>query len=400
MHSFVRQFGVIFLIAVLFCVGRAVMAEGSVESELYVAEVELVDSLSATRTQAFNLALGKVLIKLSGVRDILEAPETEKLLNQASRYVRTYSIEKAIAEQASAEQAPEEQSVPDIEPDQDIEAEPVPSMILRVEFDGPALERALVAAGLPVWSGSRVTTLVWLAVAEGRERFIIADGADSEILNGLQRAAMDRGLPIRIPLMDQADSQNVAYIDVRGGFLERLKLAAERYNTPVLLVGTLQAKGEDSWSAKWTVIRENVTSSWLDTDLPLSQVIQSGIDGLGDILVSRYAFVSAPGGQSSDYYLVIDNIMSLEHYAKLIETLQNLVFVGNVTPVRVQDTEVKIRLRMRGSIQELQRALSLQVNLKPGDTVLTRRADRAVPDQNYINSSEQNHSELYYSWNP
>ncbi len=383
LFAFFRGLRPVIPIAGLCCLIQPIFAEPQLASEIYAAKVELKDGSSNTRREAFKDALGKVLVKLSGTREILEAPEIEAVINSPTRYIRTYSEEK----------------MPDEELEEDLEEEVSYGVLLQVEFDGPALERALIAAGLPVWTGDRQPSLVWLAVEEGRRRYIVADESDAVILDELHNAANERGLPITLPLMDRQDRRLVEYVDIRGGFSDRLLQAAERYNSEILLVGALQLKGKDNWSVKWTVLRENTSSSWIDSKLTLQEAVRSGIDGLGDILALRYAF-SAPGGQKSDYFLLIDNVMTLEHYAEILAVLENLVFVEAVTPIHIEDTSVKYRLRMRGSIAELERALSLQANLLLVDSAAAEENSPVETAPMPMQLLVPEKTELHFIWQP
>jgi hypothetical protein len=383
---FSRMFGVLLLTVIIGGLGLPVLAAAPDAVDVYSADVGLADNSQATRQAAFRQALAMTLIKLSGTREILEASAAEKILDNAQRYVRAYNTGRA-AESAVNRPAPGSAN----------------TLMLHVDFDGSALERALIDAGLPVWSGVRPATLVWLAVEDSR-RYVLADNSNSPVLSLLQQAAMARGLPLIAPLMDQTDRKQVEYIDIQGEFTSRLQQAAERYNVPVLLIGSLRSTGNSRWNVKWTVMREDAdaSSSWTEADLPLEQALQSGVDGLADILSSRYAFVSSPGGQLSEYILSVDKVSTLQHYAQVLDLLQKLVFVESVTPVRIEGAQVNYQVRMRGSLQELRRALGLRKELEALETLpLITAIELNNPAQNEAaNQSRRDKIDLYFALNP
>lgn len=361
----------------LYFLNFSTAVNAAVDVQIDSAIVEMADNTAESRREAFKQALGKVLIKLSGTRDILDAPETQNIISSASRYVQAYNMEK-VRDSTDGQSGSEK------------------GLAMHVEFDGPALERILVTAGLPVWSGTRPAVLVWLAVEDNRNRYVLSESSASSVLPLLQVAADSRGVPLIIPVMDRTDRYRVEFIDVQAGFNERLTAAAERYNTDIMLIGNLKSVAGNSWSAKWTVLREHVSSSWTETGLSLAIALQSGVDGLADMLASRYAFVSAPGGKLSEYLVSVDNVTELEHYAKILSILRKLVFVESVTPVRIKETQVQYRLRIHGGIQELERTLSLSGSLVPLTSPVSSESyiqpgngDGVLPPQ-----------ELHFSWKP
>ncbi|MBN1378500.1 MAG: DUF2066 domain-containing protein [Gammaproteobacteria bacterium] len=372
------------LAVIVFSPNFFAVAAPSIGTDIYSADVELADGTSTARQDAFKQALAKVLIKLSGTREILEEPASGKIIEDAPRYVQSYRKNKA-----------SESTFPDLS------SNPAGNTILHVDFDGPALERALVAVGLPVWSGTRPSTLVWLAVEDSQRRYILAENSKSVVLPILQQAAAERGLPIIIPLMDQTDRQQVEYIDIRGGFGSRLQQATERYNVPIILVGALQSSGSSGWTVKWTVMCESISSSWVESNLPLAQVMRSGIDGLADILSSRYAFVSTPGGQLSEYVLAVDQVTTLQHYAIVLSILQKLVFVESVTSIRAKGSQVYYRVSMHGQLQELARALALAKQLQELDVVPRTDVVPTNPDHAETGGIPDRYkTDLYFTFNP
>lgn len=380
LYAVSRNFSLVAMVLLLSCLTESGAANASSPSDLYSAKVELTDNSSKARRVAFGQAMGKVLIKLSGSREILEAPQIVSIMNRAPRFVQSYNKEKLNLEPSGTE--------PSVGTEK-------PLVGLHVEFDGPALERALITAGLPVWSGMRPTTIVWLAVEEGRQRYILAEKSNAVLLSSIQQTAEERGLPVVIPLMDKTDRRQVEFIDVRGGFVERLEQASERYSTAIMLVGTLQSFGKNAWSVKWTVLGENMNSSWTESGLPLQQALQSGIHGLTDLLATHYAFIAAPDGQLSKYLLSINNVVTLESYAAILALLQDLVFVENVTPVQIMGSQVQYRLLMNASTRGLERALASSGKFKA--------LDRMSETPAIIDSGDplaQKPVELKFNWQP
>lgn len=329
----------------------SVVAHAVEVKNLFETEVAVEDQSTARRGDAFQAALGNVLIKLSGARDILTAPDVELIVQKAARYVRRYHYFDKPLDKTPGVVSPQESP----------EAK---QLYISVEFDGEALQRALREAGLPVWSANRPQVLVWLGVVQGRQRFIVSEDSGEQIGNLLMEAGRRRGVPLILPLMDLEDRRRVAFVDISAGFTDNLSQASERYNTGTVLIGHMNIGRGGDWVAEWTVLRDRVSASWRESDVDLRQAIDSGVDGLADILASRYAH-SSSGGELVEYIVAVENVTSLDDYAAALTYMDKLVFVEDVTPVSLKSGQVHYRVAMRGALRELERSLGLMPSLRP-----------------------------------
>lgn len=320
--------------------------------DLFVTEVAVEDQSAARRDEAFRAGLGNVLVKVSGARDILTAPAVEPIMRKAARYVQRYHYFEKPLDETGGDALPKES--PEA-------AQPY----LSVDFDGEALQRDLRDAGLPVWGANRPQVLVWLGADQGpRERFIVAEDSGEDVRDLLMAAAQRRGVPLILPLMDLEDRRHVAFVDISAGFTDNLSQASERYNARVVLVGYLNKGRDGNWTVEWTVLRDNVSSRWRETDVDLRQAVDSGVDGLADILASRYASTSS-GGELVNYTVAVEDVTSLDDYAAVLTYLEKLVFVEDVTPVNLKAGQVYYRVAMRGALRELEHSLALMPSLRP-----------------------------------
>ena len=361
------------LLAISF-LGIHIPAQAVEMQNLYQAEVAVADQSSGSRNDAFKTALAQVLVKVSGALDIVEAPAAEPILQKAARYVRQYRyIEKELDRESASEST-----------------DPThlqQQLFLSVEFTGDAIQKALRAASLPVWSGNRPSTLIWLAVKEPRNRFIVGDDTEASVKQAVLDAAGLRGVPLIFPIMDLEDSRRVAFADISGGFTDTLLSASERYNAQIVVAGYMEINRQGLWTAKWTVLRDNVSSSWMDIDVALQQASVSGMNGVADILAARYAFSADAGGQLVEYVVAVGQVLSIDDYATILNHLSGLVLTEDVTPVRVESSYVYFRVLMRGSLQELERALALMPELKrvesgsaPLPVIASQKQVQVVPE--------------------
>lgn len=361
-------------------------AQTRLVSDLYSAAVPVSDTGAGAgaRSEGFRRALEQVLVKLSGTREIGQAPEAAPILDRAPAYALRFSYREKRPDEVDRRRE---------------QAEPRPVAELHVEFDGAALEKAMLNAGLPVWSANRPATLLWLGVDTGRDRFVLAEDDDSAVRSTLMELAAARGVPLILPLMDLEDRRRVEFADIRGGFNENLVEAAGRYNVPVVMTGWLRKLSADRWSVEWSVHRDNTSSGWREWGAGLEEVLQAGVDGLADILAARYAVSAMPGGALRDVVLAVDGLETLDSYASVLKTLEAFVFVDQVTPVRVSRDRVDFRVRMRGQVQELERALTLSNKLRPRTSDQGGRPN-TVPSGPFSRDPEASgggDADLYYS---
>lgn len=324
------------------CLPMLLQAQTVVVPELYRAEVLVPDNSAESQNEAFRQGLIQVLVRLSGSRAIEHMPESEAILAKAPRYALGYSYNRV--------EASEEEEA---------------KLTIRIEFDGPALERVLHKAGLPVWAAKRPSVLVWLAVEQGRKRSILAEDSESQAVQHLQQGARERGIPLILPLMDLEDRRHVEFGDIRAGFFDTLSQAAQRYNTDMMLIGWLKKARSGDWVVTWTVQRGNTSSRWREDSLPLEEAVRSGVEGLADIMASRYAFSATPDSQLNEYVVAIGQLMSLEHYAAVLNMLQGMIFIEHVTPAYIAADQAAFKVLMRGPLAELEKSLMLSNRLLP-----------------------------------
>ncbi len=313
---------------------------------LYAAEVPLPDGSADRLPAAFDIALGKVLVKVTGRPDIAQDSAVLGQIGDSSRLVQQYRIGADNKVWAS--------------------------------FDQPALKAILDASGQPIWGNERPATLVWLAVdAGGGQREIMA--AEPDLLDGqgsfeptmddrmadlerqirerLLTAADDRGIPLILPLMDSEDLTAVSFADVWGGFSGAVSDAAERYDADALLIGRVRAFSADSTQARWTLMLGEERFKW-EGDL------YDGPNELANILAARLA---TEIGTARRVRLQVAGIDSLDAYGKVSVYLKTLDLVEACDVVQVSGDTVLYGLEVRGDLDQLMRTIALRRLLQPQD---------------------------------
>jgi len=324
----------LFAAALLSAAGAAPL--GAAE-DLHVATVAVEDRDRPAREAAFRTALGQVLVKLSGDRQILQDPRIEDLRGAAARYVQRFRYVDLDGGRSG----------------------------LEVRFDGAALERQLAERGLPVWGADRPGILVWAGILVNGQRVLLGSDEGGEQTRILERVARERGVPLVFPVMDLEDQAAVEYADLAGGFQGPVMQASARYSTRFVLSAHVQPRG-DRWVGRWRLygqdFQEDIPVEADTLDAALDQGLQRTVDALG----RRLAIAGLLS--SDDHVLVaVDGVDSLERFQAVRRYLAELSVVSEVRPYRLEAEQAVFVTRLRGSTRDLERGVRLGRVLEPAE---------------------------------
>lgn len=293
---------------------------------LYDAEVDF----EGDRAEGFRAALGMVLVRVTGRRDITARPEVEPLLGNAADYAQQFR-------------------------------QPAPNR-LWVSFDGAALEQELARLNQPVWGAERPSTLLWIAVdAGGGKRFVVASGdefdEEAALRTEVLEAARSRGLPMVFPLMDAEDRAQASFSEVWGGFEDSIRAASVRYGVDAVLVGRMTTGDADR--ARWMLYTADTSERWTGD-------VSDGIGRLADLFAARFAVVSS--GETRTVRLAVAGLGSIEDYGRVSSFLGSLTAIEALGVETVEGDEIVFRVELRGEPETLDEAVRLGGLLKPDGT--------------------------------
>ena len=284
------------------------------------------------------LAMGRLLARVTGRTSAFLEPNLQDLIGNADDYV----VDKGW---------------PDLEG-------------YRVTFDDRAILNSLFQQNESVWVEERPVTLLWIAIDAGfGERGIVAadsqDPAHSadyiavvdELRAQLEEVAYARGLPIKFPLWDLQDMDALDFIDVWGGFSDRLGQSSERYGIDAILNGRVwvTSRGLD---VQWTLVRG--PNRFI---LPGGS-LQSGLQQLADLYAGEFSSTGSP----TESKITVMGLKTIEDYARVmryIEGLQERHILESVDIEEFTATTLTLRMMVRGGSQLLERVLNLSNVLTP-----------------------------------
>lgn len=327
--------------SLLFALALAVLPGSGLRAQdaaLYTVEVPLQSSAPDARTAAYRQALEEVLIRVTGSAAVAQSADVQGLFPEPGRYVLRF--------RPGADQS------------------------LFVTMDGEAIEALLRQAGHPVWGGDRPLTLVWLAVdwGQGERELVGADeagplpgvtdpeGRNAALRDRLAAAALRRGVPILLPLLDTEDLEQVSFSDVWGGFDQTLADASRRYGTASILVGRI--RDGDATRGRWSYQSPTQRLEWSGTP-------EDVVTELAEAFAAEYAYAGSAAVQS--VALTVSGVDSVTGYGRVQQMLTDLSIVESFRLDTVSGGDLSFRVEVRGGGQRLAQALEFSGVLRRAD---------------------------------
>lgn len=311
-------------------------------SSPYSAEVPVRGQSDADRNGGLARALGEVLGKLSGDRNITARPGVVQALRNAKDYVESY----------------------DYKQDQSTAASGAPSFrtLLVARFRESDVDGLVSALGLPVWPQPRPKPVLWLAIDDGSGPRL-ASVQQANAVRPILARAVERGYKLGLPSGSTAEQALVGAIWRQdSGAVAR---ASARYAPPMQLIGKLY-RADGGWTADWVFVDNGrELNKWTTKDSSAMRAMASGADGAADALVRRYAKAGAATGQPGNYRIVITGIHSADDYMRVVANLREVPVVRNAIPLRAQGDRLELNLEMTTGLAGLNRMLGDQAVLVP-----------------------------------
>ena len=273
---------------------------------------------------------------------------------------------------------------------------------LRIHFTPAAILGLLDEARLPVWSANRPQTMAWLVVEDGGNRRVV-DG-EHPLAQALSARARQRGLVLKLPLMDLEDRMRVQPAVVRGRLFSSLEEASKRYGADVILAGQVQERAcgiasrtdmapetpsdagpetpadaepansvaEIPWPCgpAGGFYFSAALQAWMGGEEFAAEYAASGIaeagtmaaDFIADELAGRFAVLARQPNRVSLTILGIDSPVG---YGRLLGYLDGLEFVSSVDVAAVEAGRLEITLHTRAGLEQLVELFGRDGRIRP-----------------------------------
>jgi hypothetical protein len=364
-----------FILGSIVILGISPLQAREVEG-LFEISIAVDNQYNSTRRLATREALVSVMIRISGQSTAVNNSILKSNLKKSSAYIQRYLYR-------------EEDSI-------DEKGNPTKQLMLDLVFDEMAIRNLLRDANLPRWGANRPQALIWLAIGDTQQRFLLGtddeslleainkpffnedefastqtnsdEGSETQVqqeplnLNQIiTDKAYARGLPILLPLMDLEDSINIAVADVWGRFITPIRSASERYSSDAITAAQM-IREDDKWLTRWLLIHKGRTLSWEQESDSIESALNAGIDSIADQLAEQYA-VYEDSLQRDEILVSVNNIQSLENFANLINYLESITSIHSVNVAKVTASTIQLRVNLIGEQQSLIQAISLNSKL-------------------------------------
>ena len=306
------------------------------------ALVIVADKTDKTRAKATEAALQQVMIKLTADRKAV-ASNAEALLKDADSYVLQYQYQELPAAGGGADAT-------------------VPA--LWVQFDEVAVKQALAAAGLPLWAAERPSLLVWALSEEDGSASLSGSEDQSAASASLRRHAERRGVPLVLPLLDLDDQGRIHPDDIKQDNIARIKDASARYGAQATATVVLTATPDSRWRGRFTLYRDERSSTWLAQGKTTDDVLSQGMDQLADALAAL-TLAPAPGASGESVQVLVEGVSSARQYAQVEAYLRTLSNVSNVVVKRLEPGRVTFAVVSHGGLPAIAEAVAAGQVLQP-----------------------------------
>lgn len=307
---------------------------------LYSVEVPVESSQPENLAKGYSEGLGRVFVRVSGTRDVLNQEGVQALLDDAESLLLSFQYLRS-EENGNR---------------------------LQMAFGAVGVNKALASVGAPVWGANRPLTLAWIAVESDGYRTLLHQQDNAEALSpwldAFTLAAEERGLPVALPPKKFA-GQRELMSDIWGQFTSNVRAVSEELNHDLISLVRVSRSG-DEWRAGW--VFDGMALEGPEQSLTASspQALADAVVGQwADSFAERYAVDGSDVGESPQVDIVLHDIGGFEAYAQANRVLKNLSPVQHAGATATRDSRVTLRVAFSGEIEQLKRYIALDSRLVP-----------------------------------
>ena len=351
-------------IFLIICLSLPNIGFSAVVDGLFRSSVEVVSQQASDRDKAFNQALVKTLLKVSGSRDLVSRSDIQSSFFPAERYVQRFSY-KENPDYASYLDKQKQLALQGQENSQATNQSSAPlPYLLTVDFASKGLEAQMKKINLPIWGNVRADVMFWVLVESGGERILLGKNEKSQLLEGLKAISEDYALPISFPLADNTDLKRINISDLWGLFPDAIDSAMQRYSANGNLMVRFYQSSSRTWSANWHFSINNISYTGLMHNTSMAMINDEIFSFLTNILSKRFSTVSTGLNADQDMTLEVSNINNFKDYVDVQTFLENLAPIRSFSLNWVEGSVMSFSLELNGTSEQLKEYLNLSGRLK------------------------------------
>ncbi|MCY3819758.1 MAG: DUF2066 domain-containing protein [Gammaproteobacteria bacterium] len=301
---------------------------GEIVDWLYEVEVTAESRTGANQRGAARSALREMLMRMTGLKNVPMSQPIVDALNAPELYYVQYRF---VQDGNDADQR------------------------LQVSFEPQAIQDLVAEASLPIWSADRPRVLAWLAIREDGPIRVLDSGSDHPLADSLRQRSRQRGVPLRLPLMDLEDRELISPPAVWDGFAYTLDAASRRYGAEVVLVGRAARIADDEWRTDWELWIDNEPRAFSYSVEDVEAGAAQAMDEVADELMQRLAVF---GRDATAIEIAVRGAGSIGRYADLMRYLSNLEYIERVHLTAAGQETLTLRVVTRTTAERLAELLS------------------------------------------
>lgn len=312
--------------------------------EVDVPTTATAAGLGRAPVRAASEALGQLLIRVTGLRELPRDAGLRQALDNPRRYYIQYGF--------LTREAPADENAPADG------AEPGKETRLRVRFDTSAVLNLVRDAGLPVWGQDRPRVLAWIVVERRDGERTVVDVDSREAAGEVEDVARRRGIPVKLPLGDLAD-MTLSATELWGGFADPIEAASRRYGPDVIVAARLHEDEDGVWTADWRLqpLDPGVEAARdIRRQAQEAEAVRWVVDRTADELARRLAVF---GDYVDAVTLVVAGADTVPAYARLLQYLGSREYLEGVDVTGWRGRDVALALHSRSDPARLEGLLAL-----------------------------------------
>ncbi|MEQ9463959.1 MAG: DUF2066 domain-containing protein [Haliea sp.] len=310
--------------------------------DLYIADVPVSDRSSAELARASAEGLAQVLVKVAGSAEVLALPPVVEAVGGARARVLQYSYARVDPPTPGAS----------------------PGLAARVEFDPVQVRELLASAGAPIWTATRPVVLVWLVVEDEAGRRFVNTGTHPELVTGLADGFRRRGVPVRFPLFDLADTTALDPDEAWSLPAPLLIAASARYGAAEILAGRIAVLTSGEIAGEWAYFSVTGRQGRSVVRAADDEFLRQGVAMVVEDMASRYALTVA-GGAGDGLQMTVAGVASYADYTAVLSWLEGLEPIARAQVTAISGDTLSLVLTADADAAQLAGVIELNPRLRP-----------------------------------
>lgn len=297
--------------------------------DLYQAQVSVSDRSQKSWQLGIKEGLVQVFVKVSGNNQVGTIPQVRESLENAEKFVESFGYKSKASD-----------------------------LLLVADFSERQVRKVLRDARQSLWGEDRPETIIWFSrQAHNFEPVMIGATNFPDISKALRQQALRRGIPVKLPKLDQSDLSQISLNEMRLLNKFAMERASKRYDSEAVLGVQISQNIEDQWDAKCRLLVNGQTIEWYDQANSEEEIFSRIIDRLASELADEVLALRYHASQER-VELEIEGVSGLDDYVKVVDFVKHLLPVTDVEVLGVKADVLRLNVLSGGGVSGLSEAIS------------------------------------------